>query len=92
MITFDEFITFFNYSKIPMRPLSRALGTQTIGTSQVDITHNLTKIPNIIVVQMTSAGTIWQSAAADSTQIHLKADAGGRTCNVHCFYFKDNLN
>jgi hypothetical protein len=87
----ELFLMGLNYKKIKNKPLAKALGTQTIGTTQVTIAHGLNQAPNIVIVQMTSAGTIWQSTTADATNIYLKADSAGRTCNVEAIYLTDNL-
>lgn len=79
------------YTDLKKRPLIKSLGSQTIGTSPVTIAHGINATPNIVIVQMTSAGTIWQSTAADKTNIHLNADAVGRTCNVTVIYFPNNI-
>jgi hypothetical protein len=79
------------YTRLKRKPLSKALGSQTIGTTQVAVPHGLARTPNVLTVQMTSAGTIWQSTAADSTNIYLKADSASRTCNVEVQYIADNL-
>lgn len=59
-----------------------ALGSQTVGTSQVTIAHGLGYAPGIVNVTMTSAGNVYLSAASDATNIYLTADASSRTCLV----------
>ena len=88
---FRDFVTNLKYSLIPGRPLSRAIGTQTIGTTQVSIPHKLGKMPNVVIITMTSAGQVYQSQAADATNIYLKADAASRTCNVQVLNITDTL-
>lgn len=66
--------------RIPLT--GRSLGSQTVGTTQVTIAHGLPWTPREVRITMTSAGTIWQSAAADGTNIYLTADNAGRTANV----------
>ena len=88
---FRSFVANFKYPLLPGRPLSKALGSQTIGTIQIAIPHKLGKVPNVIIVQMTSAGQIWQSQAADGMNIYLKADAAGRTGNIHVLNIQDSL-
>lgn len=91
-ISLKHFLTFFNYSKIKARPLFQELGTQTVGIVQTTIAHGLGRTPNIVIIQMTSAGNVYQSAAADKTNIYLTSDHYiGRTCNVEVAYIPDNL-
>lgn len=59
-----------------------SLGSQTIGTSQATVAHQLPYTPGEIRLQHTSDGRIWESGAATSTIILLTADAAGRTANV----------
>lgn len=65
---------------VPMAGL--ALGAKTVGATQATIAHGLPWIPKEIRVIMTSAGTIWRSAASDATNIYLTADDANRTCEV----------
>lgn len=60
----------------------KALGAQTVGASQATIAHGLGYTPTEIQITMTSAGTMWRSAASDGTNIYLTADAAGRTAEV----------
>jgi parallel beta-helix repeat protein len=62
------------YKKIP---------AQTVGVAQTTIAHGLPYIPQSITMAMTSAGTVWKSAASDATNIYLTADAASRTCDVY---------
>jgi hypothetical protein len=59
-----------------LKPLSQA----TVGTSQATVAHGLTYTPTVVLLLPTSAGQIWRSAASDSTNIYLTADAAARTC------------
>lgn len=61
----------------------KALGAQTVGTSQATVAHGLGYTPTVIEWSMTSAGTIWKSAASDATNIYLTADAASRTAEVY---------
>ncbi len=70
-----------NAYRIPIT--GRSLGAKTIGTSEVTIAHGLLWIAPVEVrIRMTSAGTIWESKAADDTNIYLTADAASRTAEV----------
>jgi hypothetical protein len=60
----------------------KALGAQTVGATQATIAHGLAYTPTEVQVTMTSAGTIWKSAASDGTNIYLTADDAGRTAEV----------
>ena len=60
----------------------KQLGSQTVGTSPVTVAHGLGYAPTVVVITMTSAGTIWKSAASDATNITLTADSAGRTAEV----------
>jgi hypothetical protein len=60
----------------------KSLGAQTVGGTQATITHGLAYTPTEIQITMTSAGTIWKSAASDGTNIYLTADTTGRTAEV----------
>jgi hypothetical protein len=63
-------------------PVFTALGAKTVNIAQVTVAHGLGYTPTMISVLMNSAGTVWRSAASDATNIYLKADADGRTCEV----------
>lgn len=60
----------------------KALGAQTVGASQATIAHGLAYTPTEVQVTMTSAGTIWKSAASDGTNIYLTADDADRTAEI----------
>lgn len=60
-----------------------ALGAQTVGTTPVTVAHGLGYAPTQVVVTMTSAGTMWKSAASDATNVTLTADSAGRTAEVY---------
>jgi hypothetical protein len=60
----------------------KSLGAQTVNGTQATIAHDLAYTPTQITIQMTSAGTIWKSAASDGTNIYLTADDAGRTAEV----------
>jgi hypothetical protein len=60
----------------------KALGAQTVGATQATIAHGLAYTPTEVQVTMTSAGTIWKSAASDGTNIYLTADDAGRTAEI----------
>lgn len=90
--TYEEFITYFRYGKIPGRPLYNNLGSQTIGTLQIAVPHKLSKTPNVVLIQMTSPGNVYESQAADATNIYLTSDHYlSRTCNVLVAYIENNL-
>lgn len=61
----------------------KALGAQTVGTTQAAIAHGLGYTPSDVRITMSSAGTIWRSAASDATSVYLTADAAGRTCDLY---------
>jgi parallel beta-helix repeat protein len=56
--------------------------TVSVGTGQTAIPHGLSYTPRAVSVSMTSAGTIWRSAAPDDTNIYLKADGQSRSADV----------
>lgn len=58
------------------------LTNKTVGNTQATIAHGLSYTPKIVAIIMTSAGTIWRSAAIDATNIYLTADAASRTCDI----------
>lgn len=62
--------------------LKQIVAAQVVGAAQVAVPHGLAAAPGAVLVEMTSAGQIWQSAAADATNVYLTADAAARTCNV----------
>jgi hypothetical protein len=64
------------------RTTPKSLGVQTVGATEATIAHTLGAAPVEIQIQMTSAGTIWKSAASDGTNIYLTADGAGRTAEV----------
>ena len=66
-----------NVGQTPNRKVSA-----TVNSTQTTIAHGLDYIPIAVQVSMTSAGTVWQSAAADGTNVYLTADADSRTCDI----------
>jgi hypothetical protein len=69
-----------NAFRVPLT--GRSLGAQTVGASQATIAHGLPWTPREVRIRMTSTGMIWESAAADATNIYLTADDANRTCEV----------
>jgi parallel beta-helix repeat protein len=63
---------------VPYRKL-----TASVGPGQTAIPHGLPYAPRAVTISMTSAGTIWRSAAPDDTNIYLKADAQSRNADVY---------
>lgn len=61
----------------------KPLGAQTVGTSQVTVAHGLGYTPTVVEITPTSDGRIWESAAADGTNIYLTADGVGRTAKIY---------
>lgn len=57
-----------------------ALDEATVGTVEAEIAHGLAYTPTVVLLLPTSAGQVWQSSAADDTNIYLTADSAGRTC------------
>lgn len=91
-INLRELLTFLKYQNIPQRPLFRALGSQTVGVVQVAIPHGINGTPNVVIIQMTSPGNVYQSQAADNTNIYLTSDHYlSRSCNVEVALIQDNL-
>lgn len=74
-------IGYSNSNAYDSMPWKRLAGN-TVGTSQVSVAHGLPYAPKSVSISMTSAGQIWQSAAADTTNVYLTADAAGRTCDL----------
>jgi hypothetical protein len=66
-----------NLNSVPYRKIAA-----TVGNTQTTIAHGLPYIPLSVAVTMTTAGTIWRSAASDATNIYLTADAAARTADV----------
>ena len=66
-----------NVNSVPYRKVAA-----TVGATQTAVAHGLGYIPLSVAVTMTSAGQVWQSSAADGTNIYLTADSAGRTCDV----------
>jgi len=64
------------------RKIQLAAAAQAVGVAQVAVPHKLATTPAAVIVEMTSAGQIWQSQAADAASVYLTADAANRTCNV----------
>lgn len=58
------------------------IDAQIVGVAQVAVPHGLGTVPQAVVIEMTSNGAIWQSAAADATNVYLTAAAANTTCNV----------
>lgn len=61
----------------------KALGAQTVNTTETAVAHGLGYAPTVILPFATSNNTIYQSKAADATNIYLKADADSSTCIVY---------
>ncbi len=59
-----------------------ALTAVTVGTASTAVPHGLHQPPDSIVISMRSAGQVWIAAPSDAINIHLAADAPGRTCDV----------
>jgi hypothetical protein len=59
-----------------------ALTGVTVGTASTAVPHGLDQPPDSIVISMRSAGQVWIAAPSDAINIHLAADAPGRTCDV----------
>jgi len=66
-----------NVNAVPYRKIAA-----TVAATQTTIAHGLSYAPLSVAVTMTSAGTVWKSAASDATNIYLTADDAGRTCDV----------
>ncbi len=62
------------------------LAANTVGATQATIAHGLSYTPNIYSIVMTSAGTVWRSAATDAPNIYLTADSASRTCDIWLGY------
>lgn len=63
----------------------KALGSQTVGTTQATIAHGLGYTPTEVIITPTTSqatGSVWRSAASDATNIFLTATAAGITCDV----------
>lgn len=62
--------------------IKQIIAGQVVGAAQVAIPHGMAVAPRLVIIEPTSAGQIWQSQAADATNVYLTADAAARTCNV----------
>jgi hypothetical protein len=54
----------------------------TVGAVSTAIPHGLHQPPHSVVISMRSAGQVWVALPSDATNIHLIADAPGRSCDV----------
>jgi parallel beta-helix repeat protein len=54
----------------------------TVGAVSTAIPHGLHQPPDSVVISMRSAGQVWVASPSDATNIHLIADAPGRSCDV----------
>ncbi len=59
-----------------------ALTNVTVGTVGTAVPHGLPQAPTTVLISMRSAGQVWVAAPSDATNVHLLADAAGRTCDV----------
>ena len=62
---------------VPFRKFAAA-----VGATETAVAHGLSYAPQAVTVTMRSPGTIWQSKAADATNVYLTADAAGRKADV----------
>jgi len=60
----------------------RLLPAVPVGTAQVTVAHGLGYAPAQVLISMTSAGSIHRSAASDTVNIYLTADASSRSADV----------
>lgn len=61
----------------------KALGAQTVGTSEQAVAHGLGYAPTVVEITPTSDGRIWKGPTAiTSTNIYLQADAAARTAEI----------
>lgn len=51
----------------------KKLAGQAIGIAQTAVAHGLDRIPNLVMVKPKSNGVVWESAAADITNVYLTA-------------------
>ena len=54
-------------------------GTSAIGTVETDIAHGLAQTPSFVLIYPQSNTVIWESTAADGTNIKLTGSAAGTT-------------
>jgi parallel beta-helix repeat protein len=66
-----------NVHSVPFKRL-----TVTVGNAQTSVAHGLSYVPQSIAITMTSPGAIYKSAAADATNVYLRADGQNRTAEV----------
>jgi parallel beta-helix repeat protein len=59
-----------------------ALTDVTVGAASTAVPHGLHQPPDSVVISMRSAGQVWIASPSDATNIHLIADAPGRSCDV----------
>ena len=56
------------------------VGPVTVAAAGTTVAHGISaRVPKDVLVTMTGAGQIWQTAPPDDTNIYLAADADGRT-------------
>ena len=58
------------------------LSNVTVGAAGTAVPHGLPQSPGTVLISMRSAGQVWIAAPSDATNVHLAADAAGRTCDV----------
>lgn len=61
------------------------LAAAPIAPGNFSLAHGLSAAPSRIAITMTSAGGIWQQAAADATNVYLAASDAGVTATIYVF-------
>lgn len=57
-------------------------GEVTVGTSEVVVRHNLGQVPSLVIITMTSTGSVWQNGRATEQVVKVIADSSSRTARV----------
>lgn len=69
---------------MPGQPVATLAAAPSAG-GNFALPHGLSAAPSRIAITMTSAGGIWQPAAADATNLYLAASDGGVTATIYVF-------
>jgi hypothetical protein len=60
----------------------RRIHSVTVGSNATAVAHGLPYVPLSVAITPTSAGSVWQAAASDATNVYLQASASGVGCEL----------
>jgi len=60
----------------------RSIHAVTVGTNATAVAHGLPYVPLSVAITPTSAGSVWQAAASDATNVYLQASTPGVGCEL----------